>query len=155
MHQPFLNKSHLRLWHLINNGKYKFLFFSKIPREISNFLKYLDCSHYVWLWRSEISPYYYFWTLWKENAKKDILHFWWQGKGFYVIDSFALNLDLCPMQVFAVSCRLSLLLYEVEFGEDFAQYNEQFSILLFCQTQFNDKSCVLNHFHTDTHFNID
>ena len=63
----------------------------------------------------------------KENGKKDILHFWWQGKGFYVIDSFALNLDLCPMQVFAVSCRLSLLLYEVEFGEDLAQYNEQFS----------------------------
>ena len=93
--------------------------------------------------------------IWKEDGKKDILHFWWQGKGFYVIDSFALNLDLCPMQVFAVSCRLSLLLYEVEFGEDFAQYNEQFSIVLFCQNQFNDKSCVSNHFYTATCFNID
>ena len=33
-----------------------FDFFSKIPREISNFLIDLNCPRYVWMWKSEKSP---------------------------------------------------------------------------------------------------
>ena len=53
----FLKLVHFCMFIVQNSSKnllfYKFLVFSKIPREISKFLIYWDCPHYVWM-RKEI-----------------------------------------------------------------------------------------------------
>ena len=53
----FLKLVHFCMFIVQNSSKnllfYKFLVFSKIPHEISKFLIYWDCPHYVWM-RKEI-----------------------------------------------------------------------------------------------------